>query len=144
MFPATTKRGGAHMTAAPLDVCLTPTPGAPVPIPYANMVDGLADSGDKAAKQIKIKMIDSQVALGRNPTSATQAAILSNGDEAGVSTGIASGSVHGPARFMKGMSAVKIEGMPAVNLITVTGQDAATNAAGTTISPSQVKVLIQG
>ena len=143
MFPATTREGGVHMTAAPLDVCLTPAPsGGPVPIPYANMVDGLAVSGDTAATLIKMNIIDSQMALGRSPTSATQAAILSHGDEAGVATGIASGTVLGPARFIMGSTTVKAEGTPAVNMVKVTGQNAATNAAGTTISPSQVKVLI--
>ena len=79
-YPGTTKKkGGVHVTAGPLDTCHTPTPGGPVPVPYANLVDGLSDSGDAAAIRTKTAIIRIQKKKGRTPKSATQAAISSAG-----------------------------------------------------------------
>ena len=75
MFPATTKSGGVNVTTGPLDVCKTPSPGAPIPLPYANLVDGLAASGDKAAKRTQKVIIDDAARKGYFAKSATAAAV---------------------------------------------------------------------
>ena len=38
MFPAGQKTGG--LSVSPIDVCKTPTPVVPVPMPYPNVADG--------------------------------------------------------------------------------------------------------
>ncbi|MEE4219173.1 MAG: PAAR-like domain-containing protein [Xanthomonadales bacterium] len=107
-------------TAFP-DVCQTPSapsPAGPVPIPYpnvgmagklkqANKIDGKVLVGNKAAKELQSKAIDS---LGKNSglkaDSATAAVLMgasvykkSTGNEAGTAAtkGIASSKTTGPA-----------------------------------------------
>ena len=93
MFPASAKGGGLNKTAGPLDTCKTPSPGGPIPIPYGNMVDGLAESGDKAAKRTQKKIIDDAAHKGVVVKSATAGAIFSQGDEPGVQMGILSSKI---------------------------------------------------
>ena len=113
------------------DVCLTPTPAGPVPIPYPNI--GLGPT-----------------ALGFNPkvlymcapahTMATTVP-LTNGDNAGVSMGVASGTVMGPDRHLTAAFTVLLTGMPATRLTSVALQNS-TNCPGMRIVPSQVKVIL--
>ena len=112
------------------DVCLTPTP-APVPIPYPNIALG-------------------PTALGFDPTTLimcmpahTMATTipLTNGDNAGVSLGVASGTVMGPARHLTASFTTLIKGIPATRLTSVALQNS-TNCPGARIVPSQVKVLL--
>ena len=128
MYPATTKAGGVNVTAGPLDVCKTPSPGGPIPIPYANMVDGLARGGDKAAKRTQKKIIREAARKNQNVPTATAAAIFSQsmGDEAGTARGIVSGKT-----------------MPGTKMTMHTGQHWA-NAPGHTLAPSQTKLMILG
>ena len=126
MFPASAKGGGLNVTAGPLDTCKTPSPGGPIPIPYANMVDGLAQSGDEAGRRTQKKMIDNAAQKGVGFKSATAVAIASQGDSAGVQGGIRSST-----------------NMPATRMLHVTGQGAS-NAVGATLTPSQTKVIILG
>ena len=128
MFPASTKSGGVHVTAGPLDACKTPSPGGPIPIPYGNMVDGLAQSGDKAGRRTRKKIIKHAQKKNFWVTSATAAAIASQstGDEAGVAKGIASSTV-----------------MPQSRMLSVSSQGM-TNAPGRTLTPSQTKLIIMG
>lgn len=133
MFPASSKEGGVHMTAGPLDACKTPTPGGPIPIPYANIVDSLAASGDEAAIRTKKNIIKGQRRKGRKPASATQAAIMSSGDEAGSVGGLASSNHKVISTFV---------GMPATRMTSMTSQSDSDSAPGHQISPSQSKVMI--
>ena len=146
MFPASTKGGGAHVTTGPLDACKTPTPGGPIPIPYANMVDGLAASGDEAAKRTKKKIIDSAAEEGYSADSATAASIAGYGDEAGTIGGIVSSKQMRKGRFRMGASKVKAEGKKIVHATAMTAHNgsSANVPAGTHIAPSQTKVVIMG
>lgn len=130
MFPASTKSGGVHTTAGPIDTCKTPSPGGPIPVPYANMVDGLAASGDEAGKKTQKKMVDDAARKGRKAGSATAAAIASQGDEAGAVGGLISSVNMDSTSYTQSPFKVSFQGKGA--------------PAGTQIAPSQSKVIVMG
>jgi hypothetical protein len=113
------------------DVCLTPTPAGPVPIPYPNIAMG--PMGVPAAYNILF-----MCAPAHNLSTTVP---LSNGDNAGIATGVASGMVMGPSRPLTGAFTVLLDGMPASRLTSMNIQNS-TNAPGMRIVPSQVKVLL--
>jgi hypothetical protein len=113
------------------DVCLTPSPVGPVPIPYPNIAMGPMGVG--AAYK---------VLLGGAPAHNMATSIpLSNGDNAGLATGVASGMVMGPSRSVTASFTVLMGGSPATKLSSMTIQNS-TNCPGCRIAPSQVKVLL--
>ena len=112
------------------DVCLTPMP-APVPIPYPNIA--LGPMGVPAAYNILFVC-----APAHNMATVVP---LSNGDNAGVNMGVASGVVMGPSRPVTGAFTVLLDGMPATRLTSMNIQNS-TNCPGMRIVPSQVKVLL--
>lgn len=113
------------------DVCLTPAVPAPVPIPYPNIAMGPT----AIPNQVKVMVLAAPAHnLG------TQIP-LSNGDNAGIATGVASGMVMGPRRHLTGAFTVLIGGMPATRLTSATIQNS-TNAPGARIVPSQPKLVI--
>jgi hypothetical protein len=68
---------------------------------------------------------------------------LTNGDNAGVLMGVASGTVMGPARHVTASFTVLMGGMPATRLTSMSIQNS-TNVPGCRIAPSQVKVILLG
>ncbi len=66
---------------------------------------------------------------------------MTNGDNAGLGTGIASGTVMAPARTMTGAFTVLVGGMPLARLTSVTLQNS-TNAPGAKVVPSVTNVLV--
>ena len=66
---------------------------------------------------------------------------MTNGDNAGVAMGVASGTVMGPARHLTGAFTVLVGGMPATRMTSVALQNS-TNCPGVRLVPSQVKVLL--
>ena len=113
------------------DVCLTPTPAGPIPIPYPNIAMGPT-------------AIPSQVNTLFMCTPAHNLATttpLTNGDNAGVAMGVASGMVMGPSRHVLPCATVLVGGVPATRLTSVSIQNS-TNAPGMRIVPSQVKVIL--
>ena len=125
---ANTQMGG--MDFAFPDVCLTPMP-TPVPIPYPNVAAG--PMGVPAAYN---------VLWGCAPTHNLGTVIpMTNGDNAGVALGVASGLVMGPSRHLTGAFSVLVGGLPATRLTSMSLQNG-TNAPGCRITPSQVKVLL--
>ncbi len=94
------KDSGGVTIAFP-DVCKTPTPGGPVPIPYPN----IAMSSD-AAKGSKSVKIDGNPVCLKDSNFKT-----STGDEAGTAGGgVASSKTKGKAEFVNFSMDVKIEG----------------------------------
>ena len=79
MFPASTHKGQAVYSFP--DVCKTPSPGGPVPIPYPNM--GTSSTGSKASS--------TKVTI-QSPSINTRSSSLSrmSGDEAGSVAGLKS------------------------------------------------------
>ncbi len=113
------------------DVCLTPTPAGPVPIPYPNIAMG--PMGVPAAYK---------VFWGGTPAHNMSTVVpLSNGDNAGVATGVASGVVMGPDRHLTAAFTVLVGGIPGTRLTSASLQNS-TNAPGMRIVPSQVRVLL--
>jgi hypothetical protein len=115
------------------DVCLTPSPVGPVPIPYPN----IAVSATHVPSQFKV------IVGGGVAENLLTAGTISNGDNAGVATGVASGMVMGPDRAMLGSFKTLIGGAFATRLTSMNIQNS-TNAPGASLTPSQFKMLLLG
>lgn len=88
------------------DVCLTPSPGGPVPIPYPNIA--MSQDTDRGS---------SSVSCDGNPIMLKDSEFSkSTGDEAGTSGGVASGTTRGPAQFMNYSFDVKADGEPVARM----------------------------
>ncbi|WP_296700117.1 DUF4150 domain-containing protein [Thiocapsa sp. UBA6158] len=117
-------------TAFP-DVCLTPSPVGPVPVPYPNIA-----MGPMAVPNVPNILFAATPAHNLGTTIP-----MTNGDNAGLATGVASGTVMGPSRHLTGAFSVLIKGMPASRMTSMSLQNN-TNAPGCRVVPSQTKVLI--
>lgn len=127
---ANTQMGG--MDSAFPDVCLTPAPPAPpVPIPYPNI----------ANRPTAVPAVPTVLFGGAPAHNMSTVIPMSNGDNAGIAMGVASGLVMGPSRCTTCATTVLIGGMPATRLTSTTLQNS-TNAPGACIAPSQTKVLL--
>ena len=113
------------------DVCLTPTPAGPVPMPYPNMAMG--PMGVPAAYKVLF-----MAAPAHNMGTTVP---LTNGDNAGVAMGVAPGMVMGPSRHLTASFTTLVGGMPATRLSSMSLQNS-TNCPGCRVVPSQTKVLI--
>ena len=95
-----TKDSNGTSVAFP-DVCKTPSPGGPIPIPYPN----IARSADTAQASKTVTVAGSPPCLKDSHFS------TSTGDEAGTAGGgVASGKTKGKAEFVNFSFDVKIEG----------------------------------
>jgi hypothetical protein len=83
-----------------LDICKTPTPAGPVPIPYPNTA--LSSDSAQTSKQVTC---DGQAICLQDSNFAVSA-----GDEAGSAGGVASGKIKGKAEFVLYSFDVKVEG----------------------------------
>ena len=132
---ASTMGSGMCMASAP-DVCKTPTPGGPVPMPYPNIAQlAMANPGTCAKK----------VFIVNKPAATTKTVImLSSGDEPGVAGGVVSNRNIGPCLFKVGSTSVNIEGNPAVYLGSTTAHNGQSNSntVGAQTVPSQVTVVV--
>ncbi len=89
------------VTIAFPDVCLTPSPVGPIPIPYPN----IAQSSDTAKGTKKVKCDGESTCVKDSNFS------MSTGDEAGsAGGGVASGKIKGKAEFILYSFDVKFEG----------------------------------
>lgn len=82
------------------DVCKTPSPGGPIPIPYPN----IAKSGDTAKGTKKVKC-DGKPVCTKDSNFST-----SVGDEPGVAKGVVSSKTKGKAEFVNFSFDTKFEG----------------------------------
>ena len=112
------------------DVCLTPMP-VPTPVPYPNIAMGPT----AIPNVLNIFIMAMPV---HNMATVTP---LTNGDNAGVATGVASGTVMGPSRHLLGSFTCLFGGMPATRLTSMSLQNS-TNAPGVRLVPSQPVVVI--
>jgi len=119
------------------DVCLTPTPVGPIPVPYPNTTTGATANPATTALTVLTDGMPSLNQMSMIP--------ISNGDNAGVNMGVASGLVMGPTEFILGSVTVIKEGSPAQRLTSITGHNGVSmNAPGVALAPSQVTVLVLG
>ncbi len=98
-------RGIAHkksngMSIAFPDVCKTPTPAGPIPIPYPNI--GMSSDTDKGPKKVKTD--------GAMPMTKGAKYKMSSGDEPGSVGGIISSKIKGECEFLLYSFDVKFEG----------------------------------
>lgn len=113
------------------DVCNTPTPAGPVPVPYPNIAAG--PMGVPAAYTVLF--------MGTPAHNMATVVPLTNGDNAGVATGVASGTVMGPSRHLTAAFTCLVGGMPVTRMTSMALQNG-TNCPGVRVAPSQVKVLV--
>ena len=135
MMPASTKAGGQFMTPGPTDVCKTPTPGGPVPMPYPNIAMPMDANAATCSKRVKILM---------KPVCTLMTQISrSSGDEAGVAGGVVSGMNMGAMAYLMGSMRILVEGNPLVTQMSQTSHNgtSANMPMGTQVAPSQARVL---
>lgn len=113
------------------DVCLTPAVPAPIPVPYPNLASGAT------AIPSQFKTIITGGPMHNLGTTIP----MTNGDNAGVATGVASGTVMGPARHTLGAFSVLVSGQPASRMTSMSMQNS-TNIVGARLVPSQTSVII--
>lgn len=115
------KDSGGIAAAFP-DVCKTPSPGGPVPIPYPNV----AMSKDTASGSTTVKMDGNPIMLK------TSNFATSTGDEAGsAGGGVVSSQIKGKAEFVNYSFDVKVEGknVPRLGDMMVQNKGSAPNTA---------------
>ncbi len=113
------------------DVCLLPTPAGPVPTPFPNI----------AMPVMAIPTVINQFIQAMPIHNILTTTPLSNGDQAGVATGVASGTIIGPSRHTLGSFKVFSSAMPQTKMLNPTLQNN-TNMMGLPLSPAQVKVMV--
>lgn len=126
---AKTSAGGMCM-AFP-DVCLTPTPAGPVPIPYPNI----------ALHPTSVGFVPNVLVTCAPAHNMMTVAPLTNGDNAGISMGVASGMVMGSSRNLTGAFTVIVGSAPMTRLTSLSLQNG-TNAPGAAIVPSVTTVIV--
>ncbi|MEY4511632.1 MAG: hypothetical protein RLZZ450_3754 [Pseudomonadota bacterium] len=94
------KGSGGIATAGAPDVCNTPSPSGPMPMPYPNV----AKSADLALGTIRV------TADGQPVATKDSCFMISTGDEAGSLGGVVSGVFKGKAKFVNYSMDVKFEG----------------------------------
>lgn len=100
-FLSVVHQGSGGVTIAFPDVCKTPTPAGPIPIPYPN----IAMSSDTAQGSSSVKVDGNPVCLKDSNFA------MSTGDEPGsAGGGVASNKIKGKAEFVNYSFDVKIEG----------------------------------
>jgi hypothetical protein len=132
MLPASTKQSGTCF-AFP-DVCKTPSPGGPVPIPYANT--GTVMQCQKTAPKVKLCNKEAVTKKSEMPRS--------QGDEPGTVGGIVSNLNMNKVFYKKCSGKVRAMGNQVAYLTSMTGQNGsnANMPSGSQIAPSQTKVII--
>jgi len=93
-------KGSGGMSPIFPDVCKTPTPAGPVPIPYPNI--GQSSNTSSGPTTVTTD--------GQMPMTKDAKYMMSSGDEAGSAGGVVSGKVKGTCEFMMYSFDVKFEG----------------------------------
>lgn len=99
-FLSVVHKSSNGVTIAFPDVCKTPSPAGPIPIPYPNIAK--SSDTDKGTKKVKC---DGQSTCVKDSNFK-----MSTGDEAGSAGGVASSKIKGKAEFILFSFDVKFEG----------------------------------
>jgi len=108
------------------DVCNTPTPAGPVPIPYPNIADHSMASA--TVTNVRINMMDALNMMSQVP--------MSSGDEAGS----AHATIKGTQRYTMGMPNIRLNMMPAITLASITSHNQGNCPIGAVLVPSAPNV----
>lgn len=128
---ASTSLGGLNF-AFP-DICNVITPLGPVPVPFPNLAVSFTHIPSQFTVIIGGGLAENLLTQGT----------LSQGDNAGLGLGIASGMVMGPDRNYLGSFKVMFGGAFATRLTSLSGQNGfMPNVVGMLVTPSQVTVLL--
>ncbi|MCX7712069.1 MAG: DUF4150 domain-containing protein [Chthoniobacterales bacterium] len=136
MFPASTNSPQGICQAIP-DVCKTPTPAGPVPVPYPNIAMLNQCNPSTLAQTVKI--------CGFKAATVLTQTTMSNGDQAGTLGGVVSNTIMGPCQFKLGSMTVKIEGASAAyqgSIVAHNNVSTPNMPAGTQVAPSQTMVTV--
>ncbi|MGU3305677.1 DUF4150 domain-containing protein [Pseudomonas sp. M5A4_2d] len=126
---------GAVATATAPDMCNTPTPTGPLPMPYPNIADTrMADPGG---------LMSNVLVMGMPAMTLMSKVTISNGDQPGAAGGLLSGRIMGEMTFLNASTCVTVGGKPAVRVTCLTGHNGAPqNTVGMVSAPGQTKVLV--
>ena len=119
------------------DVCNTPTPSGPVPIPYPNTAMLEMASPETLCETVLI--------CGFMGATVQTQVTASSGDEEGTLGGVTSGTVMGSCQFKQGSQSVTLAGQAATYLGSMIGHNNASNPnspPGSVISASQSVVTV--
>ena len=113
------------------DVCKTPTPGGPVPVPYPNT----------AMTNLAMPPVIKVIVCGSPAINKGSKIAISMGDTAGTLGGVSSNTVMSKAQFTTSSFKVFIGGKPAIrHMDSCTSNNG--NTVGAQLEPSQSKVFI--
>lgn len=120
-------KGSNGISIAFPDVCKTPSPAGPIPIPYPN----IAKSSDTSKGSKTVKMDGQPIMLkGSN-------FMMSTGDEAGSLLGIVSNKIKGKAEFVNYSFDVKVDGKNVCRLLDPMQQNM--GSPGNGFSPAEIQ-----
>jgi len=127
--------GGAVANSTAPDVCKTPSPAGPLPIPYPNVAEtSMADPGG---------LVPEVTITGMPAMNLMSKIMLSNGDQAGAAGGVVSGKIMGEMAFTLGSVTVMVGGKPAVRVTSPTIHNGTpANTIGMVSAPCQTFVLV--
>jgi hypothetical protein len=128
---------GAGMDFGFPDVCNTPTPAGPIPIPYPNIAMSAATAPMAFTILTECTPTLNMASKG----------LVSVGDQPGVLLGAASAMMGGQTSYQVGCFTIMMGGAPAQRLTSVTGQNCIgvmPNGPGMCVAPSQVTLLTLG
>ena len=98
---ASVSSGHTTVTPGPIDMCKTPTPGGPIPMPYPN-VGSSAMMGPGYTTKTLVMMTPMWTKKGK--------IALSNGDQPGVALGVVSNKIMGMCEATMASNDVSAEG----------------------------------
>lgn len=115
------------------DVCLVPAGPVPVPTPFPNL----------AFSSSHIPSVFNVIFGGGLAENLLTSGTVSNGDEAGVLTGVVSHLIDGPDRPWLGSFKTLVGGVFGTRLTSVGGQNGLLpNTVGVSLTPAQVRVIL--
>ena len=132
MLPLSTTQAG--LAQAFPDVCKTPSPAGPLPLPYPNLAQLATADG------VSLKVLVDNKPVVVEPS----VLAMSQGDEAGTAGGVVSGTSRERVTFKQASSKVSIDGKKAVFATAATAHNGSNPNApvGLQSVPSQAKVLV--
>lgn len=130
---ASTKGAGQYATVGPTDVCKTPSPAGPVPMPYPNLA--MLASLQGAVSTVKFSKKPAAVQSSKVP--------MSNGDNAGVAGGLKSNVFMQQVTPAKASGKVYAKGKKVTYAFAPSKHNGSNaNTPGLQVAPSQTTVWV--